>query len=346
MTSTISSMNMDDIEEFSCNNCDNTFKLRRALMMHMRKNHNQQGSNGSLEGGSLDENKDKEKQGVKKIGQRHRCPTCGEAFRKLPTMLLHVREDHADEEKVQELENETEKMLFEPEKLEEDPAKDAEVGENLETTVDEDLEAEDEKSEDANEMMSKEEEMPKMPKIVKEIPVEEEEVDEITTKDSPESPMKEVEASPMKEGDEKMAEDMDDIIKMCKQIDHHDAKDEAEEEEVPKKKEEEELVGGELSQEELGVGELSQEELGVGELSQEEDDDDRSSQCKHCGVDMVIESELKKHVLLRYSNLPSLNSWQKPACPRAGKSKKSSKWLFLFFLHPNHNFNQHVGYGF
>ena len=42
-----------------------------------------------------------------------------------------------------------------------------------------------------------------------------------------------------------------------------------------------------------------EEEL-LGDLSQEEDDDDLSSQCKHCGVDMFIESELKKHVLLRY----------------------------------------------
>ena len=40
---------MEEVEEFSCNSCNNTFKLRRALMMHMRKNHNQQGSNGSLE---------------------------------------------------------------------------------------------------------------------------------------------------------------------------------------------------------------------------------------------------------------------------------------------------------
>lgn len=36
------------------------------------------------------------------------------------------------------------------------------------------------------------------------------------------------------------------------------------------------------------------------DLSQGEDEDEQSNQCKHCGVDMVIESELKKHVLLRH----------------------------------------------
>ena len=99
----LAQMMEEEIEEFSCNSCDNTFKLRRALMMHMRKNHNQQGSNGSLEG-PVEEKPNTEKkevEGVKKIGQRHRCPTCGEAFRKLPTMLLHVREDHPDEEKAE-----------------------------------------------------------------------------------------------------------------------------------------------------------------------------------------------------------------------------------------------------
>ena len=39
----------------------------------------------------------------------------------------------------------------------------------------------------------------------------------------------------------------------------------------------------------------------IDELSQEEDEDDVSSQCKHCGVDMVIDTELKKHILLRYA---------------------------------------------
>lgn len=288
MTSTMSSSiladtSFDEIEEFSCNNCDNTFKLRRALMMHMRKNHNQQGSNGSLEGPVEDQkldDKEKEGEGVKKIGQRHRCPTCGEAFRKLPTMLLHVREDHADEEEVQvkeedntevkEEQDEAEKMLCEPEKMEkEDPAK--EVGENLETTVHEDVTAE-EKSETAKEV-----EIPKAEEVIREA-------------ESPESPMKGAEspASPMKEADQKMAEDMDDIIKMCKEIDQHAAKKEAEKEL--------EKLG------EVEIAKAEEEELGGGDLSQEEDEDDRSSQCKHCGVDMVIESELKKHILLRFSN--------------------------------------------
>ena len=277
MTSTISSSNLvdtstDEIEEFSCNNCDNTFKLRRALMMHMRKNHNQQGSNGSLEGSVEEKPDNKENEGevewVKKVGQRHRCPTCGEAFRKLPTMLLHVREDHPEEEAQAkedktEVGDEAEKMLCETEKMEKEvPAE--EVGENLETTVHEEVAAE-EKSEMKEEMPTKEAESPKSP--TKEA-------------ESPESQMKEV--------DQKMAEDMDDIIKMCKEI---DAKKEAEKEL--------EKLG------EVEIAKTEEEELGGGELSQEEDEDDRSSQCKHCGVDMVIESELKKHVLLRYSYPPS-----------------------------------------
>ena len=244
-----------DVEEFSCNNCDNTFKLRRALMMHMKNKHNQQGSNGSTEGLVTNQTGDSKEEGVKKIGQRHRCPHCGEAFRKLPTMLLHVREDHDDEPKVEENktedkeqkhENETEKMLCETENLEEEVlAKDEEVVESMETTVQEE-----------------------------EVPVEEEKV-------------KEVEDLTKKEVNEKMSDDMDDILKMCKEI---DGKTEKEpplvEEKVPEKVEEELL----------------------GDLSQEEDEDDLSSQCKHCGVDMFIESELKKHVLLRYIQHSNHNS--------------------------------------
>ena len=102
MTSTMSSSNISEseveVEEFSCNNCENKFKLRRALMMHMRNKHNQQGSNGSMkkeEEDVVEENSlPKKEEVVRKVGQRHRCPHCGEAFRKLPTMLLHVREDH------------------------------------------------------------------------------------------------------------------------------------------------------------------------------------------------------------------------------------------------------------
>ena len=234
--------------------------------------------------------KEKEGEGVKKIGERHRCPSCGEAFRKLPTMLLHVREDHADEEGVQVKEedntevkeqDEAEKMLCESEKVEkEGPAK--EVGENLETTVHED--------------------------VIEEMPKEEEKAEEVIkspTKEvkSPESPIKEVESpeSPMQEVDQKMAEDMDDIINMCKEI---DAKKEAE-------KELEKLGKVEIAKTE-------EEELGGGDLSQEEDEDDRTSQCKHCGVDMVIESELKKHILLRYSNHQSLAKYQ----PQGWKMKK------------------------
>ena len=180
---------------------------------------------------------------------------------------VQVKEEDNTEVKEQD---EAEKMLCESEKVEkEGPVK--EVGENLETTVHED--------------------------VIEEMPKEEEKAEEVIkspTKEvkSPKSPIKEVESpeSPMQEVDQKMAEDMDDIINMCKEI---DAKKEAEK--VLEKLEK------------VEIAKTEEEELDGGDLSQEEDEEDRSSQCKHCGVDMVIESELKKHVLLRFSNLANLS---------------------------------------
>ena len=254
-------------------------------MMHMKNKHNQQGSNGSTEGLVTNQTGDSKEEGVKKIGQRHRCPHCGEAFRKLPTMLLHVREDHDDEPKVEENktedkeqkhENETEKMLCETENLEEEVlAKDEEVVESVETTVQEE-----------------------------EVPVEEEKV-------------KEVEDLTKKKVNEKMSDDMDDILKMCKEI---DGKTEKEpplvEEKVPEKVEEELL--GDLSQEN------KEEEAKVGftqHLEHVGPHRKRNYKCKLCGnnfVGPIRDAELHVEAI----HFPGRNKYECDECNKTLNSKK------------------------
>ena len=142
--------------------------------------------------------------------------------------------------------------------------------------------------------------------------------------------------------DQKMAEDMDDIIKLCNEINEHDnAKgkivahqvvekgmddtdtrnpekegeyDDKEEdgpnstkEERYDEKEEDNpnlMKEKESKREEKVVpaGAMEEDSGLIDELSQEEDEEDLSSQCKHCGVDMVIDTELKKHILLRFAS--------------------------------------------
>ena len=433
MTSTMSSSILTEtkveVEEFSCNNCDNKFKLRRALMMHMRNKHNQQGSNGSMnkeeEEVVKEKSPSKKEEVVRKVGQRHRCPHCGEAFRKLPTMLLHVREDHPEEEtlednveedkpnkiikivdtRVEESKEEdvAEKMLGEAEKVEEEKAEQ----DRLETTMHEDLGLEGECIKEIEENIYQEGEVPKITEEVKEeepaldsktanstaeiaqqaILAKEEETpenkgksnkckeneegglsddkispnnndmsmeveiaqiedqtkeemtkdeeirkgkDTVAIGDELEAKSKETEGPTLKEeADQRMAEDMDDIIKLCNEINEHDAKGERVAQQVVEKGVDDIETtnpekGGEYDdkeedspnptkderyydEEEDNPNHMKEEENKrevedpglIDELSQEEDEDDVSSQCKHCGVDMVIETELKKHILLR-----------------------------------------------
>ena len=145
----------------------------------------------------------------------------------------------------------------------------------------------------------------------------------------------ETESSTLKEeADQKMAEDMDDIIKLCNEINEHDAKGERVAQQVVEKglddteirnlekgsehdKKEEDSPNPTkderyYDEEEDNPNHMKEEENKrevedpglIDELSQEEDEDDVSSKCKHCGVDMVIETELKKHILLRYAFYP------------------------------------------
>ena len=169
---------------------------------------------------------EKEAEGLKMFGQRHRCPICGEAFRKLSTMLLHVREDHPDEDKEDKTEvkeqDEVENMLCESDMVEKEDQADKEAEENLETTVDGAVAAAEEETE-----ISKEDEL-----LMVELEAEESSESPVKDAESSESPMKEEESpkSPIVEADRKMAEDMDNIIKICKEIDEHAARKEAEKE--------------------------------------------------------------------------------------------------------------------
>ena len=424
MTSTMSFSNISEpeveVEEFSCNNCDNKFKLRRALMMHMRNKHNQQGSNGSMkkeeEEEVVEESPPKKEEVVRKFGQRHRCLHCGEAFRKLPTMLLHVREDHPEENTLEDNveedkpnkiikivdtrvegnkeEDVAEKMLGETEKVEEEKAE----KDRLETTIHEDLGLEDGCIKEIEENISREGESPEdtpeykgnsnkckeneedglsddkispnkedmsmeveiaqiEDQIKEEIPKDEEileEKDKVALGDGLEAKTNDTEGSTLKEeADQRMAEDMDDIIKLCNEINEYDAQgrvahqvvekglddteetkpetrgehddkeedgptstkegqyDEKQEDnpylmkEVEENKREDEVFPGVMEEDPAGA---------IDDLSQEEDEEDVSSQCKHCGVDMVIDTELKKHIILRYAFYPVIGFLYQDYC--------------------------------
>ena len=190
---------IEEIEEFSCNNCNNTFKLRRGLMMHMRKNHNQQGSNGSLEGSAMDFADD---------------------------LIRICKKIDAKKEAEKELKKLGEVEVAKPE----------------------------EEQFGGGELSQEEDEHYRSSQHCG--------VDMVI--ESEEAPA------------EKEVENKEDEVKEDEQ--------------------ELEKLG------EVEIAKTEEEELGGGELSQEEDEDDRSGQCKRCGVDMVIESELKKHMLFRYSN--------------------------------------------
>ena len=76
-------------DKYNCAKCKNIFTHRRALMMHKSRIH--------FRG-------DQEEDGVKKEGANvqvkrkivHECPKCGETYKKLPTLNLHMRDDHSD----------------------------------------------------------------------------------------------------------------------------------------------------------------------------------------------------------------------------------------------------------
>ena len=77
---------------FRCILCEDIFTQKFALMNHMRSSHL---------GGDKEEDFVKEAQGetseVQVKGKTiHKCAKCGERYRKLPTLKLHMREDHPD----------------------------------------------------------------------------------------------------------------------------------------------------------------------------------------------------------------------------------------------------------
>jgi hypothetical protein len=86
-------MSAPELEEFNCSGCDNTFVERRALMKHMQSQH-QRGKGQVVEGAPAQRR------------AQHACTACGATYRKLPTLLLHIREDHAEADEVEEAKTE------------------------------------------------------------------------------------------------------------------------------------------------------------------------------------------------------------------------------------------------